>query len=246
MKISMKLLGTACALAFSALVSTEANAGVSGTIGGSYANINGGGSTNVWGVNGALQGTFGGGWGLQGNGDYHNSTSGGGDDWALGGNLFWALNPDLKINGQVMYHDLGASNFTNYGGGIVWYAGSSVNLAVRGGGYSGTGSTNGGYVGGNIDWYVIPNLALSGHVDYIDIGPGITTETGQAEWMFSSSTPVSIYGGYQHLDTGGGTANVWFIGIKLYAGSGGGDLVDRQRNGTLGYIGDSPLFIDQY
>jgi len=31
----------------------------------------------------------------------------------------------------------------------------------------------------------------------------------------------------------------------MYVNSGGGDLVDRQREG-LGYAGDSPLFFDQY
>jgi hypothetical protein len=244
-KLTTKLLGAACAIAFSALATTAANASVAGTLSGSYANVNGGGaSADVWGVKGALTGMFSGSWGVEANGSYHNQSGGGGDDWAIGGNLFWA-GSDVKVAGQVMYHDLGAANFTNFGAGVTWFAGPSVNLSVRGGGYSGTG-TSGAYVGGDIDWYVMDNLSLSGRVDYIDIGTGITTEAIQAEWLFSETTPVSLYGGYQHLDVAGGNANVWFIGIKLYANAGGGTLRDRQRNGTLGYIGDSPLFIDQY
>ncbi len=243
MKLTTKLLGAACAIALSALASTAANAAVNGFIGGSYGNINSGGSSDVWGIKGALSGTFGGGWGIQGQGDYHNISSSAADDWDLGGNVFWGTST-FRVNGQVLYHDIGGANFTNYGAGVTWFAGPSVNVAARGGGYSGTG-TSGGYIGGNIDWYAIPNLAISGHVDYIDIGTGITSETGQVEWLFSSSTPVSIYGGYQHVDISGANANVWFLGVKLYVNSAGGDLVDRQRAG-LGYAGDSPLFIDQY
>jgi hypothetical protein len=242
-KLTTKLLGAACAIALSALASTAANASVAGSIGGSYANLDGGGgSVDIWGVKGALSGQFGGGWGIQGQGDYHNISGGGADVWTFGGSVFWGQ-PNFKLNAQVLYHDIGGANFTNYGVGATWYAGPNVNVAARGGGYSGTG-TSGGYVGGNIDWYVIPNLALSGRVDYIDLGTGITTETGQVEWLFSSTTPISIYGGYQHVDAGG-SANVWFLGVKMYVNSGGGDLVDRQREG-LGYAGDSPLFFDQY
>ena len=60
---------------------------------------------------------------------------------------------------------------------------------------------------------------------------------------------MSVYGGYQHVDAGflGGNEDIFFVGAKLYLnGSGGGTLVDRQRNGSLGYIGKSTLFWNQY
>jgi len=109
---------------------------------------------------------------------------------------------------------------------------------------SGSGSS-GGYVGGQGSWYVTPDIALSGDVDYIDVAGNATSETIKAEWLFASSLPLSLYGGYQHVDSVG-SANVWFIGLKFYGGDGGATLVDHQREGSLGYIGESPFFIDQY
>jgi len=247
-KTATKLLGAACAVAFSALVATPASAGgIAATVGGSYANVDLGiGNVDVWGGNGALNGMFSDNWGAEGDLSYHNISGAGGTDiWSFGGNVFWR-GMDTRIAGSVMYHDISGSNATNYGVGAEWFASDNFTVAVKGGGISGSGA-DGGYVGGDVKWYVMPNLALDGRVDYADQGGSITTETLQAEWLFSEDLPVAVYGGYQHVDVSGGNGNVWFVGLRLYVnGDGGGTLVNRQRTGTLGYIAQSPIFIDQY
>jgi len=43
-----------------------------------------------------------------------------------------------------------------------------------------------------------------------------------------------------------GSTNVWLIGLKFYGGDDGATLVDHQRERSLGSIGRSPFFIDQY
>jgi hypothetical protein len=247
-KITAKILAASSVLAFTALTAAPAMADFSGTVAGSYANLDlgGPGSTDVWGGTAAATATFGGNWGVEGDLDYHNiSGAGSADLWAFGGNVFWR-GMNTRIAGSVMYHDVPGGNATNYGVGAEWFAGDQFTIAVKGGGLSGSGS-DGGYVGGNVKWYAMPNLALSGTVDYADQGGSLTTEKLQAEWLISESTPISIYGGYQHVDLAGpGDGNVFFVGIKLYANAGGGALVDRQRNGSLGYIAESPVFLDQY
>jgi hypothetical protein len=241
-------LAASSVLALAALTAAPAMADFSGTVAGSYANIDlGPGSADVWGGTGAATATFSSNWGVEGDLDYHSLSGAGSTDfWAFGGNAFWRGEMG-RIAGTVMYHDIPGGNATNYGVGAEWFAGDQFTVAVKGGGISGTG-TDGGYVGGNVKWYAMPDLAFSGTVDYADQGGSITTERLQAEWLFSESTPVALYGGYQHIDLpgAGGDGNVFFVGIKLYANAGGGALVDRQRNGSLGYIAESPIFIDQY
>lgn len=241
------LLATVGTLALCAAVSTSAMATANGTLSAGYANITNSGGGDIWGINGSLEGMFGGSWGGQLDGGYHNVSGSGGDIWNVGGSLFWA-NTSSRIAASVGYHDLGGgADFTNYGVGAEFYAGSSFTVAVKGGGESGSG-TSGGYVGGMAEWYATPNFALSAQVDYLDVGGSITSESIQGEWLFSTSTPVSIYGGYQHVDLGGSSdADVVFVGVKLYMnGSGAMTLVDRQRQGSMTYITQSPLFIDQH
>jgi hypothetical protein len=244
------LLASVGALALCAAVSTSAMASnVNGDVSVSYANITNGGGADIWGVNGALEGMVGGNWGAQVDGGYHNVNSSGGDIWNVGGSLFWA-GMQGRFAATVQYHDLGGgTDFTNYGAGGEFYAGPNFTIAAHGGGESGSG-TSGGYVGAQLEWYAMPNLALSGSVDYLDVGTGITSETAQAEWLVSSSMPVSVYGGYQHVDLGAGPgtdADIVFVGLKLYFnGNGAASLVDRQRQGALGYITQSPLFLEQH
>jgi len=93
--------------------------------------------------------------------------------------------------------------------------------------------------------------ALSGSVDYTgQFGGHATSETIKGEWLFSQSLPVALYGGYEHSDlnssgfgySAGGAGDLVFIGLKLYMnGDGSGTLVDRQRNGSLGYIAQAPV-----
>lgn len=265
---SMKnvLLSSVAAIALCAAVSTQASAAVSGDIGGSYANVTNSGGADIWNIQGGLSGMFSGNWGAEAHGGYHNISDAGGnlDIWNVGGSLFWQ-HMSGRLAAQVNYDSLSFSgidvNITSYGVSGEWYAGPNFTVAVKGGGdtgeISGFGSSvsdNGGYAGGNLTWYAMPNLALSGNVDYIGIdGSHQTTEEVKAEWMFSNTMPVSIYGGYQHLDCGsgfvicGGNSDVLFVGAKFYFGQGGsGTLVDRQREEGLSWTRSSPVFINQY
>jgi hypothetical protein len=236
------ILGAACAIALGSFVSPAF--AVNGTIAGSYAHISaGGGSANVWGADGALEGMFSDDWGAEADGTYHN-ISNTGDFWTLGANAFWQ-GSDARVAATYQYHSISGANFNTYGAGAEWFAGPSFTLAAHGGGLSGSGAS-GGYVGGDIAWYAMPDLAINGSVDYLSIGSvNSTTESISGEWLFSEATPVSVYAGYQHSDFGGANTNAWFVGVKLYANEGASTLVDRQRSGTLGYIAESPLFIDQ-
>ncbi|HWA90912.1 MAG TPA: hypothetical protein VG889_12805 [Rhizomicrobium sp.] len=251
------LLASAGALAICAALSGPALAGdVAGTLSGSYASDTDN-SGDLWNVNGTLTGKFGGNWGLEATGGYHNLSDNSGfgtslDIWNVGGSAFWAMEQG-RIAATVNYYHtdiLGVGlNVTNYGAGGEFYAGPQVTIAVKGGGnnvdLSGVGNDNGGYVGGMLQWYVMPNLSLSGSFDYADIKLfNTTSETLKAEWLFSEQTPISIYGGYQHVEigNGGGDGNLFFVGLKFYMnGNGGGALVDRQRNGSLGYIAEAPV-----
>jgi hypothetical protein len=241
-------MGTVCVLALGVAASPAMAA--NGFIGGSYAS--GDNHTgDIWGANGALEGMFSDSWGIEGDASYHSGS--GTDLTTVGGNVFWD-DPEFKLDANVTYHDASASfggfggsaDIVSYGGGAEFFAGDSLTLAARGGGFSGS-HLSGGYVGGDVQWYLMPDLSLNGQVDYVDIASGITSETLKAEWLVSESTPISVYGGYQHVDVTGGDANVWFIGLNLYVNGNGADtLVDRQRTGALGYLGQSPLAVGTY
>jgi len=254
------LLASVATLALAA-ISTTASASVSGTLGGSYANDTSSSGADIWNIDGSLTGMFSGNWGAEVAGSYHNVSGGGSIDiWNIGGSVFWAGTKG-RIAATVNYDDFSIPgsdlNFTTYGVGGEWWASPSITVAAKGGGtnasISGCSgcSANGGYAGAMLKGYIMPNLALSGSVDYFDISGGHETdETIRAEWLWSNTMPLSIYGGYQHIDSGlffGASQDVVFVGLKFYfGGAGGASLVDRQRNGSLGYIGQPTLFWDQY
>jgi hypothetical protein len=260
-------LASAGALALCAALSGPALAGpmggdFSGTVSGSYAGDTDDNSGNIWNINGSLTGTFGDDWGLEATGGYHNISDGNGfgfgsrsslDVWNVGGSAFWTME-QARLAATVNYYHtdlLGFGlNVTNYGAGGEYYFGPEFTVAVKGGGNTidveHLGHDNGGYVGGQLQWYIMPNLSLSGAVDYADIKLfNTTSETVKGEWLISESMPVSVYGGYQHVEYGNGLYgddNLLFVGLKLYMnGQGGGALVDRQRNGSLGYIAEAPV-----
>ena len=251
------LLGSICAAALALSASTVLADGIAGTLSGDYSNLSLSGisgSADDWGVSGALEG----GTGFEQmkvelNAGYHNLSSGGLsiDNWDVGGNAFWAPGAGrLGIN--VAYRSLSGSgasvDLTNYGAFAEWWATNAITLAVKGGGlhlkasasYLGSGSTNGYYVGGNATGYVMPDLSLSGRIDYTDLGYGLhdTDYTARAEWLPWEDMPISISGGYTYSDismtsTHGDT---WFVALTYYYNEGGDmSLVDRQRSGTLGW-----------
>jgi hypothetical protein len=253
------LLLSAGVLALGLAFSGSANANVAGTLSGSYASDTNSGSGDLWNIDGSLTGMFAGNWGGEATGGYHNLSDGVGDSldiWNVGGSVFWAA-AQGRLAATVNYYStnsFGADlNVTSYGVGGEWYGGPNFTVAVKGGGNTVNasaggfgGSDSGGYAGGMLQWYAMPNLSLSGAIDYSEFGGfNTTSETAKIEWLFSETMPISIYGGYEHADADaggfGGGGDLFFVGLKLYMNDNGGALVDRQRSGSLGYIAETPV-----
>jgi len=241
-------------------MSATAVAGVSGTLGASYANDSTGSpNLDMWNIDGSLTWSSPT-WGVEAAGGYHNISPGSLDIWNIGGSVFWNWPSVGRLAGTVNYDDLGSGGlkFTSYGAGLDWWVNSNVTVDVKGGGtnidFGCSGcNVNGGYVGGMLKYYALGgNLALSGTVDYFSVtGGNETDETLRAEYLWSPTFPMSVYGGYQHQDGnlffGGTSQDIFFVGLKFYFnGAGAASLEDRQRNGSLGYISQNTMFWNQY
>lgn len=236
-------MGAACAAL--ALASAPAFAdNFNGYIGGQYTDFDfnhGGGNVNDEGVNAAGAFNFSPNWALQLGGAYnhtdgHNSN---GNSWNIDGTPFWNLGQG-RVGATVGYtsiSDHGSVDATHYGAFGEWYATRAITVGVKGGAFTANHDANGDYFGGEVTGYITPNFALEGSYDYAHV-QHVTNEndyTAQAEWLFSRSVPVSIYGGYTRSDFSGAgnvSANVWFIGLRLYCNGQGEALVDRQRTGA--------------
>lgn len=255
--LKLNLLIAASALALSAVPVGSAIAaapmGFAGTVSGEYASLDvSGGDADSWGANGEAAfglGTMGN-FGAQLNGGYHNLSGDGGDAdiFDIGGSAFWASQM-ARAGGTIAYKslDLGGGfdvNATAYGAFGEFYAGDFFTVGAHGGGWTGEAlgfDDDGFYIGGRATGYVMPNLAIAGTVDFLggDVGGDATTWGVDAEYEFSQTTPVSIYGGYRNTSfDGGGDIDAFFIGVKFYAGGAPMDLVGHHRNGTLGWLGE--------
>jgi hypothetical protein len=193
--------------------------------------------------------------------------------FGLGGSLFFA--PTFgRLGATVGYQstDIDDIDITldglTYGAFGEFYAGPMFTLAAKLGGLSvdfddgitATDSQSGTYIGAAIIGYVMPNLAIQGDVLFsgVSIEDGLggeedldnTTFTIGAEYLVSDMLPVSIFGGYSFGNVEFGSAgdldtSRWQIGVRFYFGAGGPTLVDKHRNGTLGWVGqtDATSFI---
>ena len=252
------LLGAVCAAALTAIPLTSAMAeapmGFAGTLGASYGqtSCSGCGTTNDWNVGGSGAFGFTPMFGGEIDAGYANSSGGGisADIWGVGGSLFWA--PAFgRVGGSVAYattNSGGSADIVTFGGFGEFYASNFFTIGLKGGGFSfsTTGfSDTGGYVGGAVIGYPLPNLAITGSIDYATISSVDLTNFGiGAEFLVSEMVPISIGAGYQrtHVSFGGSTgdADTWMVALKFYFG-GGMSLVDRQRNGALGWAGNTNL-----
>ena len=245
-------------LATTALVATvplapamaEAPQGFAGTLSGEYSHLDVSGSNaDSWGVNGEGAFGFGPNFGGQINGGYHNLSGDGGDAdiFDVGGSLFWASQM-ARAGGTVAYKsiDLGGGfdlNATAYGAFGEYYFSNFFTLGAHGGGWSGEFAgfdSDGYYVGGRATGYIMPNLAVSGTVDFFGDEGDATTWGIDAEWQFSQTMPLALYGGYRNTSADGSSDDIdaFFIGVRFYAGGAPMDLVGHHRNGTLGWLGD--------
>jgi hypothetical protein len=133
------------------------------------------------------------------------------------------------------------NDFVTLGAKAGWFReGDNSNFGCGGEG-QGSCITKGVYVGGAATGYMMPDFALWAAVDYLTINDGghVTSATLGAEYLFSEELPVSAFGSFTRTETsdGGGRDDAWLIGVKYYFNGNGTTLRDRQRNGTLGWIG---------
>jgi len=130
-KMRKVLLASVTSLALGVAFAGAASASdISGTLAGSYANDTSNSGGDLWNIDGALTGRFGGDWGLEAVGGYHSLDAGIGsnlDIWNVGGSAFWA-----SVNGRVAassnYYSTSISgvdlHVTSYGAGGELVCGS--------------------------------------------------------------------------------------------------------------------------
>ncbi len=254
------LFGSVCALAMAVAAPALADdmggmTGFSGTLSGDYANTNisHAGSIDDWGGNAEGMLPLGStGANLQVDGGYHNLNFqgyGSADVWNVDGSLFAIINNGGRLGATVGYNDTsghGSTHETNYGIFADWWASDDITASGKVGGFDGPLFGSGYYAGGQGKFYLIPDLGLSAGLDYAHLNSGgnDTDYTLAAEYLFSETTPISITGGWTYSDADG-SAQTWFVSLKLYCNgdSNATTLVDRQRaSGTLGYdVGPSTL-----
>jgi len=171
------------------------------------------------------------------------------EQWNLGGNVFWAgmdNRAGVNVNYDTVTH---GGTLTNFGVFGEQYFGNVTGM-LKGGWLNSSGSSIGGhgtYVGGAVDFYVMPDLSITGGLDWGDVVTGLgnishsrgdlnlTAWEIMAEWLFIEDYGVSVYGGYSYDQTHAfgfkDHDNVFRVGFRWYMG--GGSLIDHQRNGNL-------------
>lgn len=217
----------------------------------SYVGLNDGlGNANVYGANlgGIVPLQQGSPFSFQLTGAYHRIDSHdlGGNDWNVGGAFAWAQ-PWGRVGANLGYTN---DSFAGIGGEVTNYGvygeyfGDRFTVGARGGGATGsahafgfgTGSSTGGYVGGEAIGYAMPNLAVRGTIGYVGIDAAHQLTAGvRGEYLFSETTPISGWVGYNYADLGADGfsvhGNTISIGLKYYFG-GGGALQHRDRTGV--------------
>ncbi len=216
-----------------------------GTLTGQYTHVDLSGlpDANLWGFNGAgVIGLNDTGLNVELDAGYNHLTDSGvhANDWNIGGSLFWKGDQG-RVGANVNYTQVDVSPFnantTNYGGFGEFYANQMFTFGLKAGGFG--GNTSGDYVAGGVTGYVFPDFAVLGSIDYTHFNHAIdeTDFTAQGEYLLSEETPISAFLGYTYSDlsNGGGHANTFFVGLRLYTNNNGATtLVDRQRSGTVG------------
>jgi hypothetical protein len=243
------ILATACAAALATIAGPAFADGMtdfSGILSGDYSNISashGGGSINSWGGSGSGMFGLGSNFAAQIDAGYHNYNFSGGslNDWNVDGSAFWRGTMG-RIGAVVGYNSVSGGgahgNVTNYGGFGEWFASSMFTVGLKGGAFTGGGSSGSDYLGAAATFYAMPDLSFTGGYDYDSLGHGggnANTWSITAEWLVSERTPISIYAGYDNtsLSGGGSSINTWTIGIRLYTDpEGPAPLVERQRSGA--------------
>jgi hypothetical protein len=151
-----------------------------------------------------------------------------------------------------------------YGAFGEFYVGQFLTIGAKVGGMTidfddgvVTESQSGSYIGAVVTGYITPNFALQGSALFSGVSEFLgspddldnTAFTVGAEFLVSQMVPVSVFGNFTFgsADFAGNDLDTdkWIIGARLYFGAAGPTLVDKHRNGTLGWIGqtDATSFI---
>jgi hypothetical protein len=260
MKKRTTMMGTACVLAAAALTASPASAATltdfAGVLTTSFAADDNSLSTdtvNSWLLGGSIAGPLSdiANLNFQVDGSYRHNWADhfSQEDWNFGGSAFWA-GMDGRIGANISYTNLnGIGHITNGGAFAEWYFGP-LTVMGKGGWLSSGGASFGGhgnYLGAGVEGYVMPNLGITGGVQWADIVSGIgcqicgrgdlrgTAWTAEVEFLFVEDLGLSGYAGYTYQDDKAFTIdahdNIWRVGLRWYMG--GGSLQDHHRNGNL-------------
>jgi hypothetical protein len=171
------------------------------------------------------------------------------EDWDLGGSVFWG-GMDGRFGADVQYVTAThIGHATTYGAFGEWYFGDVTGM-VKGGWISSGGAPIGGrgnYMGAALDFYVMPNLGITGGIEWGDLVTGrgcqtcgrgdvlITSYEAALEFLFSEEFGLAGFAGYTYAqDHSFGFKthdNIWRVGLRWYTGT--GTLEDHHRNGNL-------------
>jgi len=161
----------------------------------------------------------------------------------------WGVN----FNYQTVTH---FGHLTNGGLFMEWYLMDTITVSAKGGYLSSGGTPFGGhghYLATGATFYAMPDLAITGSVDWQDVTTGGAATLNWAsclhcsldsagvfygidgEWMPMPDYGVAVYGGftYGQLNQFKQDSNdsIWHVGLRYYTGQ--GSLMERHRNGTL-------------
>jgi hypothetical protein len=247
------LLASACVLAGGLFATAALAEGISATGQGTFGNILGFPS---WSANGSLDAPIG--WeGLSVEGNIGDRGFDSLHQFNVGGSLVWS-DPQFRLAGSANYNRFnsnGSVDTTQLGAGGEWYFTDQITASVNGG--ANVGAIHGGYIGGVGKFYLTPDIAIDGFVEYSDLAKhlaGVANETdygAHAEWLPLEDIPVSLTGNYTHVHlagsgigvSGSADTDTWWLGLKLYLNGSATTLVDRQRTGTLDTIQPVQHFI---
>lgn len=161
--------------------------------------------------------------------------------WIGNGGLFWR-GTELALGMYGSYNRMSVGGYSGeyqtYGLLGEYYVSPVVTLRLRGGGMTAEASdTNGGYLGGGLSWYILPELALNLDVSHNSISSlhWTTVSTG-VEYLPFAEIPVTLGLSYEYANwmagSGRADSNGLMIRLTYHLGE-GSSLVDLDRSGPF-------------
>jgi len=183
------------------------------------------------------------------------------ETWNFGFSPFWAGaqgRVGINLNYLTTTH---LGHVTNGGVFGEWYFGNITAFAKAG--WLSSGGTpiggHGNYYGGGVTGYIMPNLSLTGMVNWSDLVTGASLNfdcfasncgrrdfnqlsyAAVIEFLVSERIPISIYGGFEYTQytvtenakfSGADfNASTFIVGVRFYPGAGA--LINKHRDGNL-------------